>query len=163
MNKILPMALVTGTLLFIGCAEKDLKKDEVSNVPVANNDVYDVVVNKSIKDCQEYGIALNKERTNDFMRRSPKKTIEQAAQQEAKTPQKLCQFFAEETSPEKIEQADLFANKIIKGCATTGVTLSETAIRSKVLSLPFFVIKKGLASNDQTSLKECQLMEQKYK
>ncbi|CAA6812564.1 MAG: Unknown protein [uncultured Sulfurovum sp.] len=157
------MALVTGTLLFVGCAEKEIKKDAVANVPVASNDVYDVVVNKSIKDCQEYDITLNKERTNDFMRRSPKKTIEQAAQQEAKTPQKLCEFFAEETSPEKIEQVELFSNKIIKGCANAGVTLSETGIRSKILSLPFFVIKKGLASNDQTSLKECQLMEKKYK
>ena len=161
MNKKISIALTVGGLLFLGCAEKNITKDSTLKEASSNNDVYSVVVAKSIRECQEHGITLDEDRTNAFMRRSPKATIEKAAVQEAKTPKKLCQFFSEETSLEKVKQVAMFTSKIITGCKQHGVELAKETIYSKVQKLPFFVIKKGLAMQGQSSLEECQLMGKK--
>ena len=157
MNKILTMALIAGSVLFVGCAKDEPKKD------AEPKDIYAIVVNKSINECKEYNIILDEKRTNDFIRRTPKATIEKAAKETARTPQKLCQFFAEETSLEKAEKVNEFTTKLVTSCQEHGVTLSKEGIHNKVHNLPFFVIKKGLAMKNKSSLEECELMEKKYK
>lgn len=159
MNKKLLITGVMTSLLFLGCSEKTVVKDET----VKSMDSYDIVIAKSIKDCKEHNIILNEERTNEFMRRSPLKTIEKAAKQTAQTPKKLCMFFAEETSLEKVEKIDEFTAKVVGKCEKVGVTLPKDKIHEKITNLPFFVIKKGLAMQNEASLKECEVMKKKYK
>ena len=166
MNKLLFPILILGTLLFVGCSEKNIVKEEIAPVPTAptaSEDVYGFVIAKSIRECAEHNITLNPERTDEFMRRSPKSTIDKAAQSEVKTTQDLCHFFSEETSLEKLERIDELANKIISSCEKVGISLPRETIHNKVHKLPFFIIKKGLAMEDDSSLEECQVMEQKYK
>ncbi|CAA6808325.1 MAG: Unknown protein [uncultured Sulfurovum sp.] len=162
MYKIASMAVISGSLLFLGCSSKEPNKEVIAQEATASNDIYTKVINKSIQECQEHNITLDSKRTNEFMRRSPKKTIEVAAQETAKTPKKLCQFFAEETSVEKIEQSLVLANRIIQSCQKVGVNLPKDAIENKVRTLPFFVIRKGLSMNKESSLEECNLMQKKY-
>lgn len=159
MYKALLLSVSLGSLLFVGCAEKKLSKDKVSK----NDDNYTIVINKSIKDCAEHNIILDEKRTNDFMRKSPKKTIDKAAAKKEKTAKELCQFFAEETSLEKVKKADEFVEIIVKSCDKVGVILPREGIEKQVKSLPFFVIRKGLSMQKDSSLEECRLMEEKYK
>lgn len=168
MNKSLFATLTLGTLLFVGCAEKGLTKTEptkeavvsqVEKEPTASEDLYGFVIAKSIRECKEHNITLDKQRTSDFMRKSPRATIEKAAQSEVKASRDLCNFFAEETSVEKAEKVDEFVAKLMTSCSKVGIALPEEAIHNKVRSLPFFVIKKGLAMENESTLEECQLME----
>jgi len=158
MYKSMFLAIGLAILLLVGCAQTGIDKKEVTK----SDDNYTLVINKSIKDCAEYEIFLNEKRTNHFMRRSPKKTIDKASIRSEKTPQKLCQFFAEETSLEKIEGAKKLAGRIIVSCEKVGVALPKEGIENKVRNLPFFIIKKGLSLEKDSSLEECELMKEKY-
>jgi hypothetical protein len=159
MNKMLIIVLILAVAVFTGCSEKNIEKEK----RIEANDVYTFVIKKSIRECKEHSIILNEKRTNDFMRRSPKNTIEKTAKQKGKTPKKLCLFFADETSDKKIEKVNEFTSKMINGCKKFGVTLSKEKIHDKIENLPLFVIKKGLALGDETSIEECELMGKKYK
>ena len=163
MKKTLLMALALGTLLFVGCSEKNMPKEELTKALVKTDDNYSIVINKSIKECGAYGIVLDEKRTNDFIRRSPKVTIDKAAGDTRKMPKKLCQFLQEETSLEKIESINAFTSKVINACEQLGVTLVEEKIHNRITKLPFFIIRKGLAMQGDTSVKECELMKKKYK
>ncbi len=159
MNKELCTVVILGSLLFIGCAEKNVVKEEV----VKSDDNYSIVITKSIKDCKEHNIILDEQRTNIFMRKSPKATIDKAAKSEVKANKKLCTFFAEETSLEKIEKIDEFTSVILKGCEKVGVSLPKENIHKKVQNLPFFVIRNGLLRKGDASLEECEFMKKKYR
>jgi hypothetical protein len=160
---MLIVVLSLGTLTFLGCAENNVVKDEVVKEISQSEKKYIIVIEKSLKDCKEYGIVLDEKRTSEFMHRSPAKTIEKAAKNKAKTPKKLCQFFEEETSDEKIVNIEAFTSKIMNACEKVGVTLPKEKIHKKITNLPFFVIKKGLAMQNETTVEECELMEKKYK
>ena len=157
------IVLSLGALAFLGCAENTFVKDEVVKEVSENEKKYIIVIEKSLKDCKEHGIILDEKRTNDFMRRSPQATIEKTASDTRKMPKKLCQFFAGETSLEKIENVEKFTAKIINTCQALGVTLPKEKIHKKITNLPFFVIKKGLAMKNKTTVEECELMAKKYK
>ena len=157
------IVLSLGTLAFLGCAENNVVKDEIVKEVSESEKKYMLVVNKSLDDCKEHGIILDEQRTNDFMRRSPQATIDKTAADTRKMPKKLCQFFAGETSLEKIESIDAFTSKIMNACEKVAVTLPKEKIHDKITNLPFFVIKKGLAMKNETTVEECELMQQKYK
>ena len=163
MKKIVFMALGLGSLVFIGCAEKNIAKVEVNKKLVKNNDNYTLVLNRSIKECATYDIVLDEQRTNDFMRRSPQSTIDKTATDTRKMPKKLCQFFAGETSLDKIKNVEAFTSKVMNACEKVGVTLPKEKIHDKITNLPFFVIKKGLAMKNETTVEKCELMAKKYK
>lgn len=162
MNKFLVLTTLVGSLLFTACSEKNIAKDETLKVTDKSMDNYDIVIAKSIKDCQEHNIILNEERTDEFIRRSPLQTIEKAAKKTAQTPKKLCRFFAEETSLEKIEKVKEFTAKVIAKCVKLGVTLPKEKIYKRITKLPFFMIKKGLLIDNEASVKECEIMKKKY-
>ena len=163
MNKFLVITLTFGTLMFLGCSEKNVVNDKVKKEVSENEKKYIVVIKKSLMNCKEHGIILDERRTNDFMRRSPQSTIDKTAADTRKMPKKLCQFFAEETSLEKIEKIDAFTSKIMNACEKVGVTLPKEKIHSKITNLPFFVINRGLAMKNETTVEECELMAKKYK
>ena len=154
---MLIIVLSLGTLAFLGCANNKVVKDEV-----AVDDNHRIVAKKSIQDCKEHNIILDEKRTTAFMRRSPIETIKKAVKNKEKIPLKLCQFFAEETSLEKIEKIDAFTSKIMNACEKVGVTLPKEKIHNKITNLPFFVIRKGLAMKNETTVEECELMKKKY-
>lgn len=162
MNKILITILSLGTLAFLGCAETNVVKDEVIKEVSQSEKKQILVIKKSIEDCKEHGIILNEERTSTFIRRSPQTTIDKTAADTRKMPKKLCQFFAGETSLEKIESIKAFTSKIINACAKIDVTLPKEKIHDKITNLPFFVIKQGLAMKNETTTEECKLMKKKY-
>ena len=162
MNKMLGIVLILLVFLVMGCTEKNITKDKMVNEVSKNKDKYDLVITKSINDCKEHNITLNEERTNDFMRRSPQSIIDKTAADTRKIPKKLCQFFADETSLEKIEHIDAFTSKIMSSCKEVGVTLAKEKIHNKITNLPFFVIKKGLEMKNKTTAQKCKLMQKKY-
>lgn len=164
MYKVFSTSLILTGLLFVGCSTTEPKKEEVAKKEevVKKPDIYSIVIEKSIKDCKTHNIMLDEKRTTEFLQKSPRVTIEKAAKQTEPTPKKLCEFFAEETSVEKIEQVDAFTNKIMDACEKLGVTLAKEKIHKTITTLPFFVIKKGLAMQNETSVEECQLMQKKY-
>jgi len=162
MNKELLISIIVTSLVVIGCSEKNVVSDKTVKELSKSDDIYAYVITKSINDCQEYNITLNEKRINDFIHQSPKSTIEKASKEEGKTPKKLCQFFAEEISDKKIEKVNIFTSKIINSCEKLGVTLFKDAIHRKIQNLPLFIIEKGLAMGDETSVKECALMKKKY-
>jgi len=157
--------LITGfvsTLLFLGCAEQNVVKDKVLQKTPKSNDGYAILANKSIADCKTYDILLDEKRIHAFMRKSPQKTIDKALKDKEKTSKKLCLFFADETSVEKIEKAKEFSAKVLGKCKEVGVSLPKEKIHEKISNLPFFMIKKGLMINNKASVKECELMKKKY-
>jgi hypothetical protein len=154
------LGLVILTLLFVGCAEKNVTKDKTVEQLDKNTTQ---VINKSIQECATYNITLDRARTTEFMRRTPKKTIEKTIQSKEKTPKELCQFFEQETSIEKREKAHELALRILASCQKVGVKLSEQGIQKKVMGLPFFLIQKGLKVNNQSTVEECELMKKRYR
>ena len=158
----LRLGLIIISLLFFGCAKTNVGKDSNSKNSMKKDDPYAIVISKSIKDCKAYEILLDEKRTSDFMRKSPRKTIVEAANNKNKTTRKLCHFFAEETSLEKVEKANEFTSRIINGCEKVGVPLAQDKIHKKVSTLPFFVVKKALTLQVETSVEECELMKKKY-
>ena len=163
MNQKLLISIILSSLVFLGCSEKNVPIDEASKQGVEANDMYAKVIAKSIKDCKEHNIVLDEKRTNEFMRQSPKATIEKAAKETENTSKKLCQFFEIETSLKKVKSVEAFTSKVIKSCEKVGVILSKDNIHKKVKNLPFFIIKKGLKMQRENSLDECKLMEEKSK
>jgi len=158
------MSFIITSLFFTACSEKSSVKKELDKqeevLPEGN---YSVVINKSIKDCAEHDIPLDKKRVTEFMLKTPKETIDKTAQSDEKMSKELCQFFVEETSLEKAKKAEELTSKIVASCEKVGVKLSEEGINRKVMSLPFFVIKKGLKLDKESSVEECELMKKKYK
>ncbi|CAA6806064.1 MAG: Unknown protein [uncultured Sulfurovum sp.] len=159
MTKLLTLTAMLGGLLFVGCSTTEPKKIEIAKTP----DIYSVVINKSIKDCKAYDIVLDEKRTNQFIRRSPKVTIEKAAKETAQTPKELCQFFAGETSLDKIEKVKKFSARVIQSCDDVGITLPKEGIYDRVSKLPLVVLTKALTMENKSTLEECKLMEKKYK
>lgn len=161
MSKNYFLGLTILMLLFVGCAEKTLTKDE--NTPVVKLDENrTLVINKSIQECAEHNIILDRERTTDFLRRTPKETIKKAVKNKEKASKELCQFFEQETSVEKIEKAKALASNFVSSCEKVGVKLSEKGIQNKVIGLPFFVIEKGLKMKNESTVQECELMKKRY-
>jgi hypothetical protein len=161
MTKKYFLRLAILTLLFVGCAEKHIIKEESKTI-VKPDDNRTLVINKTIKECAEHTIILDRERTTDFMQRTPQATIEKAIKNQEKTSKDLCQFFEKETSAEKIEKADELASKIMASCQKVGVKLSEKGIQNKVIGLPFFIIEKGLKVQSESTVQECELMKKMY-
>ncbi|CAA6823221.1 MAG: Unknown protein [uncultured Sulfurovum sp.] len=162
MNKTLLLTITISSLVLIGCGQKNVSKEETVKELSPKNDKYAQVVQKSLKDCKEHNILLDEARTDAFMHRSPEETISKAAESKVKTSKKLCQFFADETSLKKEAKVEEFTSKIVNGCQGVGVNLSKENIHKKIKNLPFFVIRKGLAMQKETSLQECELMQKKY-
>ncbi|HHS92917.1 MAG TPA: hypothetical protein ENK82_06180 [Campylobacterales bacterium] len=164
MYRVYAVVLMVMALLFTACSEKsavkkELEKQEEESKAEGN---YSVVINKSIKECAEHNITLDRKRITNFMLKAPKATIDKTAQSKEKVSKELCQFFVEETSLEKIKKVEALSAKIIESCQKVGVKLSKEGINKKVETLPFFVIKKGLKLNKESSIEECELMQKKY-
>ncbi len=161
MNKMLIAIFVLSGLFLVGCTTDKIAKEAPAEVKKEES-IYSVVIQKSLKECQEHNISLDEKRITQFMHRSPRATIEKAANQKEKMPQKLCRFFAQETSDEKLEKVEEFTEKVVNGCKKVGVMLPNEKIYHKIQTLPLFVIKEGLALNSKPTTQECEMMKQKY-
>lgn len=150
------------TLLFIGCSEKNIMKESEgrANYGDANRTL---VINKSLQECAEHNILLDRTRTRNFMQRTPQNKINQALKNKDKTSKKLCQFFEQETSLEKLKKADELASRILVSCEKVGVRLSEQGIKERVLGFRLFVIDEGLKVKSNSTVQECELMQKRYR
>ncbi len=119
---------------------------------------YEQVVNKTINDCQEHGIELNKERTEKFVGRFSPTDINKIVTIIAKIPKRNCQLFADETSLEKEQKVKVAVSKTVNECKALGVDLDKNAVEEHIMKIPLFVIKKVLEANRPSTKEDCEKM-----
>jgi len=162
-KKILITLTLSSMFLFLGCTGNELKKEEVKQELTAEELKYTKVVNKTINDCKKHGILLDEGRTSKFVHRFPQADIDKIVTINRELPQKNCQFFADETSLEKEEKIETLVSKAISSCKKFDVTLNEQALRKRAVKIPLVIIKRMLASTNNTSNAECQEMALQFK
>ncbi len=160
-------------LIFLGCAgEKPSPTSEAKKeITEAKKEIseskkelteqekkYEQVVNKTINDCKENGIELDRERTEKFVGRFSPADINQIVTITKKIPKRNCQLFAEETSLEKEEKVKVAVKKTVDECKALGVELDKEAVKEHISKIPLFVIKKVLEANRASSKEDCEKM-----
>jgi len=162
------LTLTSSMFLFLGCMGNTPTK-ETPKVEAPNREEtqqlmtplevkYAKVVEKTIGDCKKHGISLDENRTSKFVHRFPQADIDKIITITRDLPQKNCQFFADETSVEKEEKIETLVAKAISSCKVFNVELNENALRSRATKIPLIIIKRMLATTNETSSAECQEM-----
>ncbi len=153
-------------VLFLGCAgENPTPTDEVKKEVIEQSKEltdqekkYAQVVDKTINDCKEHGIELDRERTKKFVGRFSPTDINQIVTITKKIPERNCKLFADETSLEKVEKVKVAVTKTVDECKALGVELDREKVEQHISKIPLFVIKKVLEANRESSKEDCQKM-----
>ena len=162
-KKILITLTLSSLFFFLGCTGNEPKKEEIKQEVTPEEVKYSKVVHKTIDDCKKHGIVLDEGRTSKFVHRFPQADIDKIITIERELPKKNCQFFADETSVEKEEKIETLVTKAISSCKKFNVTLNEQALRKRAVKIPLVIIKKMLATTNNTSDAECQEMALQFK
>jgi len=152
--------------IFLGCAGDNPSplskaKKEVTETKKELSEQekkYEQVVDKTINDCKEHGIELNKERTKKFVGKFSPVDINKIITITTKIPKRNCQLFADETSLEKEEKVKIAVTKTVDECKALGVDLDEKAVEKHISKIPLFVIKKVLEANKASTKADCEKM-----
>ncbi len=152
--------------IFLGCVgdkpsptpeiKKEIKKPQKELTEQEKK--YEQVVNKTINDCKEHSIELNRERTQKFVGRFSPVEIDKILTITTKIPKRNCQLFADETSLEKEEKVKVAVDKTVNECKALGVDLDEKAVKEHISKIPLFVIKKVLEANRASTKTDCEKM-----
>ncbi len=145
--------------LFLGCAgEKPSPTSETKKELTEQEKKYEQVLDKTINDCKENGIELNRERTEKFVGKFSPEDINKIVTITKKIPKRNCQLFADETSLEKEEKVKVAVTKTVDECKALGVELDKEAVNAHISKIPLFVIKKVLEANRASSKEDCEKM-----
>ena len=152
--------------LFLGCAgdkpspTSEAKKElsEPKKELTEQEKKYEQVVDKTINDCKEHSIELNRERTEKFVGKFSQADIDKIVTITTKIPKRNCQLFSDETSLEKVEKVKVAVTKTVDECKTLGVDLDAKAVEKHISKIPLFVIKKVLEANRASSKEDCEKM-----
>ncbi len=152
--------------LFLGCVgEKPVpsskSKKGVTKVKkelTEQEKKYEQVVDKTINDCKENGIELNRERTKKFVSKFSPADINKIVTIKKRIPKPNCKLFADETSLEKEKKVKIAVAKTVNECKALGVDLDEGAVKEHISKIPLFVIKKVLDANRTSTKEDCEKM-----
>ena len=152
--------------LFLGCvgekpAPSSKSKKSVTKVKkelTEQEKKYEQVVDKTINDCKENGIELNRERTKKFVSKFSPADINKIVTIKKRIPKPNCKLFADETSLEKEEKVKIAVAKTVNECKALGVDLDEGAVKEHISKIPLFVIKKVLDANRTSTKEDCEKM-----
>jgi len=152
--------------LFLGCvgekpAPSSKSKKSVIKVKkelTEQEKKYEQVVDKTINDCKENGIELNRERTKKFVSKFSPADINKIVTIKKRIPKPNCKLFADETSLEKEEKVKIAVAKTVNECKALGVDLDEGAVKEHISKIPLFVIKKVLDANRTSTKEDCEKM-----
>ena len=152
--------------IFLGCAgekpspKAETKKEvkEPQKELTEQEKKYEQVVNKTINDCKEHSIELNRERTKKFVGRFSPVEINKILTITTKIPKRNCQLFADETSLEKEKKVKVAVDKTVNECKALGVNLDKQAVKEHITKIPLFVIKKVLEANRASTKEDCEKM-----
>ncbi len=152
--------------LFLGCvgekpAPSSKSKKGVTKVKkelTEQEKKYEQVVDKTINDCKENGIELNRERTKKFVSKFSPADINKIVTIKKRIPKPNCKLFADETSLEKEEKVKIAVAKTVNECKALGVDLDEGAVKEHISKIPLFVIKKVLDANRTSTKEDCEKM-----
>ena len=158
-KKVLWTLALSG-FIFLGCAGTETQpapkpKKELT----AQEAKYNQVVDKTINECKEHGIELNKERTEKFVGRFSQADIDKIVTITKKLPKRNCELFADETSLEKIEKVKVAVSKTVDECKALGIDLDAKAVENHIMKIPLFVIKKVLEANRASTQEDCSKMD----
>jgi len=163
-KKILVAISMGSMLLFLGCAEKEVKPEVTPAIEFTGNaKKYDLVIQKTINDCKEHQIILDENRITAFVHKFPESDIDKIITIKTKLPKENCQFFADETSSEKGQKVKELVSKTLSACSSYGVNLDEKFLFNKASSIPLFILKKVLAAKNKSTEEECKSMKAKEK
>ena len=152
--------------LFLGCVgdkpspTSEAKKEviEVKKELTEQEKKYEQVVDKTINDCKENGIELNRERTKKFVSKFSPADINKIVTIKKRIPKPNCKLFADETSLEKEEKVKVAVTKTVGECKDLGVDLDKEAVKEHISKIPLFVIKKVLDANRTSTKEDCEKM-----
>jgi len=152
---------VASMLLLLGCVGTN---EEVKPKVVSPEEAkYNLVLEKTLKDCKAHEVILDEKKTDAFIHKFSKEEIEKAVKITREIPKKNCLFIADEISDEKGEKVKLFVEKAQGRCKEFGIELSAEKLSIQANKIPLFVIKKILENPNESTEKECQAMELRYK
>ena len=158
-KKVLFTLALSG-FVFLGCAGTETKPaSKPKKELTAQETKYNQVVDKTINECKEHGIELNRERTEKFVGRFTQADIDKIVTITKKLPKRNCELFADETSLEKIEKVKVAVSKTVDECKALGVDLDAKAVENHIMKIPLFVIKKVLEANRASTQEDCSKMD----
>ena len=160
-KKVLMGLSVASMLLLLGCVGSN---EEVKPKVVSPEEAkYNLVLEKTLKDCKIHDVKLDEKRTSDFIHKFSKEEIDKAVKITREIPKKNCLFIADEISDEKGEKVKLFVKKAKERCQEFGVELSSEKLTKQANKIPLFVIRKILENSNESTKEECTAMEVRYK